>query len=106
MSLFEFEHIPEKEIVPGYFGKFIHTENNTIALWRVEKGAVLPVHSHSHEQSGMVLEGEFQMTVGGEVVLLTPGKMVTIPGWESHSGEAVTDCSILDIFHPVREDYR
>lgn len=106
MSLFEFENIPEKEIIPGYHARFVHTENNTFALWRIEDGAVMPEHRHPHEQSGMVLEGEFEMTVDGETVRLSPGKMITIPGDVPHSGLAITACRILDIFHPVREEYR
>ena len=45
--------IPEKEIIKGFYAKFIHTEKMTIAYWRVEKGANLPMHSHiaGHECS-------------------------------------------------------
>ena len=106
MPLFEFENIPEKEIIPGYFGKFVHTANNTFALWRIEKGAEMPLHQHPHEQSGMVLEGDFEMTIDGKTVQLAPGKMITIPGDLPHSGLAITACRIIDIFHPVREEYR
>jgi quercetin dioxygenase-like cupin family protein len=106
MPLYEFEKIPEKEIVPGYFGKFVHTDNNTFALWRVEGGAVMPEHSHPHEQCAMVLEGEFELTIEGKTVQLSPGKMITIPGDVPHSGLAITDCRILDTFHPAREEYR
>ena len=106
MPLFEFENVPEKEIIPGYHGKFVHTDNNTFALWRIEKGAVMPEHSHPHEQSGMVLEGEFEMMVDGDTMRLSLGKMITIPGDVPHSGLAITDCRILDTFYPVREEYR
>ena len=106
MPLFVFENIPEKEIIPGYFGKFVHTDNNTFALWRIEENAEMPLHQHPHEQSGMVLEGEFEMTIDGETVQLVPGKMITIPGDVPHSGLAITACRIMDIFHPAREEYR
>jgi len=29
-----------------------------------------------------------------------------IPGGTEHGGEAITDCVLVDIFTPVREDYR
>jgi quercetin dioxygenase-like cupin family protein len=106
MPLFEFERLPEREIIPGYYGKFIHTDNNTFALWRIDKDAVMPEHHHPHEQSGMVLEGEFKMIIDGEPVQLAPGKMITIPGNVPHSGLAITDCRILDVFHPAREEYQ
>ena len=38
--------------------------------------------------------------------VLTPGTVALIPSGVRHSGRAVTDCQLLDVFHPVREDYR
>ena len=106
MTLYEFVDIPEKEIIPGYFGRFVHTNHNTFALWRIEQGAVMPEHNHPHEQSGMVMEGVFEMTIDGKTVRMEPGKMITIPGDVPHSGMAITACRILDIFYPAREEYR
>jgi len=100
------QSIPEKEIAKGFHAKFIHTKNMTIAYWRVEKGASLPMHSHIHEQVTNVLEGEFEMTVGDETSICKNGEVVTIPSNVAHGGKALTDCFILDIFQPVREDYR
>ena len=37
--------IEPKEIIKGFKGKFIHTENTTPAFWEVEKGASIPLHS-------------------------------------------------------------
>jgi quercetin dioxygenase-like cupin family protein len=59
-----------------------------------------------HHQCAFVLEGEFEMTVDGETQILKPGRFVVIPPDISHSGRAITDCRLLDIFNPVREDYR
>ena len=100
------ENIPENEIAKGFHAKFIHTDKMTIAYWRVEKGAELPLHSHIHEQVTNVLEGKFEMTVGKETSICENGKVVAIPSNVPHSGKALTDCIILDIFQPAREDYR
>jgi quercetin dioxygenase-like cupin family protein len=100
------EDIPEKEIIKGFHAKFIHTKNMTIAYWRVEKGATLPMHSHIHEQVMNLLEGEFEMTVADKTSICKNGEIVTIPSYVPHSGRALTDCYILDIFQPAREDYR
>ena len=35
-----------------------------------------------------------------------PGTVVVIPPDVPHAGKAITDCWIIDVFHPVREDYR
>ncbi len=50
-------------------------------------------------------EGELRMEIGSEVFNLKPGDVVTIPPNVPHNGKAVTECRIIDVFHPMREDY-
>jgi quercetin dioxygenase-like cupin family protein len=100
------DQIEEKEIVAGYRARFIHSDSITLAYWDVDPGAELPEHSHPHEQIANVLEGQFELTVAGEARVLEPGMVAVIPSQVPHSGKALTACSLLDVFHPVREDYR
>ncbi|MEM7660178.1 MAG: cupin domain-containing protein, partial [Bacteroidota bacterium] len=83
-----------------------HTERMTIASWHIEAGAVLPEHQHPHEQVAYLTKGELELTVGGKTQRLVPGKVAVIPGNTPHSGRAITACEVLDVFQPVREDYR
>jgi quercetin dioxygenase-like cupin family protein len=98
--------IAPREILPGFRARFIHTASMTLSYWDVDKGAVLPNHKHVHEQVTQVEEGEFELTVGGETKVYTKGMVAVIPSWVEHSGVALTDCKICDIFSPVREDYQ
>ncbi len=100
------DEIPAREIVPGYWAKFIHAEGMTLAYWEVEEGAALPEHSHPHEQIANVLEGKFELSIAGESQILVPGQVAVIPGDVAHSGRAITACRLLDAFQPAREDYR
>jgi len=97
---------PGREIVPGFTARFVHSEFMTFSYWEVKAGAVLPEHSHPHEQVANLLKGKFEMTVAGETRILEPGMVAVIPPEAKHSGRALADCYILDVFYPVREDYR
>ncbi len=106
MPFLNLEDIEERELFPGCRGRFIHTENMTFVFWNITAKAPLPEHTHPHEQVVNMLDGEFSLTVAGETKILKPGDIVVIPGNVVHSGMAHTNCRILDVFHPVREDYR
>jgi quercetin dioxygenase-like cupin family protein len=53
-----------------------------------------------------VIEGVFDLTIERETVRLESGSVVIIPPNAVHHGRSVTKCRIIDVFHPVREDYR
>lgn len=106
MNPYLLSDIAEIEMIPGYLARFVHTDNLTLSFLTVEAGSALPEHQHPHEQVSMVLEGEFELTVSGKPVRLHPGQVLVIPSGTLHSGKAITTCKLLDVFNPVREDYR
>ncbi len=106
MPFVDLSTLSEKEVVSGFHGKFVHSENMTTTFWRIEAGAALPEHAHPNEQVSVVVAGKFEMTLDGETLQLEKGKVALIPSNVKHSGRALTDCEIMDVFYPVREDYR
>ena len=106
MQPIELSAVAPKETSPGYSGRFIHTAGMMLAYFEIKAGSASPEHTHVHEQVSQVLEGVFQLTVSGEPVILRPGEVLVIPSNAPHSGLAITDCKLLDIFNPVREDFR
>jgi quercetin dioxygenase-like cupin family protein len=106
MPFVNIETLNEKEVIPGYRGRTIHTGTMTFMYWSVDEGAVMPEHSHVHEQVAHVLKGAFELTVNGETALLEPGKVAVIPPFVKHGGRAITNCELLDVFNPEREDYK
>ncbi|WP_282054624.1 cupin domain-containing protein [Maribacter luteus] len=99
-------NIPSKEIMPGYHGKLVHSENMSIAFWEVEKDAEVPEHSHMNEQIMHVIEGTFEFTLDGVTDVYIPGDLVIIAPNVAHSGKALTPCKLMDVFSPAREEYK
>lgn len=94
------------EISRGFNARFVHTDSMTLAFVDVDEGAELPEHSHLHEQVTTLLEGRFDLIISGEMHRMEPGDVCVIPSNVPHSGKAHTRCRIMDVFHPVREDFR
>jgi len=78
-----------------------------LSLVEFEPGAVVEEHSHPHEQVGLLLEGELHFTIGDESRTLGPGEMWRIPGGVKHKAIAgPSPVRALDVFYPIRDDYR
>lgn len=95
-----------RELLPGFSGKFVHTDTMTIAHWEIKAGSVLPLHDHVHEQVVNMIEGELEMTIGGETCVMKAGQTYAIASAIPHEGKALTDCKVIDVFTPSREDYK
>jgi quercetin dioxygenase-like cupin family protein len=99
-------NITGKQIIEGISGKYIHGDQTTLGVVEVKKGSLLPLHHHHNEQITYMLEGELEMTIGGETMTLKPGNFHVIPSNVPHSAVAHMDCKLIDVFSPAREDYR
>jgi len=106
MPFIKLSDIQEREMVPGFRAKFVHSDRMTCSYWTIAAGAILPEHAHPHEQVTNIIRGRFEMTLDGETQTIEPRSVVVIPSGAKHRGRAITDCFILDVFAPVREDYR
>ena len=106
MPFIQLKDLPSKEIVKGYHAQTIHTGTMSFVYWTVVAGDALPLHTHVHEQVAHVLQGTFELTIGDETRLMEPGMIGVIPPHIPHGGRAVTDCLLLDVFYPEREDYK
>ncbi len=98
--------IEQKEIFKGFKGRFVHMESFTLGFWDIEAGSEVPMHSHIHEQTTEIIEGQFEMTCNGITKIYKPGMLVTIPSNVLHGGKAITACKLTDVFCPIREDYK
>ena len=106
MPLVKLDELPDLQIAEGVIMRVVTGATVTVAHVKLTAGAPVPEHSHYHEQVVNVIEGEMELTVEGKPYSLVPGKVMVLPPNTLHSAKAVTDCRVVDVFHPVREDFR
>lgn len=70
-----------------------------------ESGAVVPVHSHPHEQTGYLASGRLRFQIGEEERILERGDSWLVPGNVPHVVTALEESVAIDMFSPPREDF-
>jgi quercetin dioxygenase-like cupin family protein len=95
---------------PGCERRIVHTSQLMTVLLDVEGGpwaAPDPYHSHPHEQTTFIAEGELLFLVeGNEPLHLRAGDLVAIPSGRPHAMQLLSErARLVDSFNPVREDF-
>ena len=94
-------------MAPGVNTRTFWGEQMLLSVTEVEANTEMPLHTHPEEQGGIIIEGELEMSIDGEVKLLKPGDMYIIPGNVEHYAKAYAVKAVaLDIFSPVREEFK
>jgi quercetin dioxygenase-like cupin family protein len=102
-----FDRVQGFTMADGVTGKPLFGDGAMLNLVELEPDAVVARHSHPHEQLGVILRGSMTLVVGGENHLLSEMDAYTLPGGIEHEGIAgPAGAVVLDVFHPVRVDYR
>jgi quercetin dioxygenase-like cupin family protein len=94
------------ELVPGVTMRPLFGDGAMLNLLEFEPGARVPVHDHPHEQLGYVVEGELVLEIDGVEHRLRPGDAYRIAGGTPHAAWSDGPCVVMDVFDPVRDDYR
>ena len=105
MTHIDWNSLQEEQLNPLVTRKAIHTKSLTIARLRLAKTAVVPEHSHIHEQIASVEQGSLEFQVGGERIIINSGQSLAIPPNVPHSVVALEDTVVVDVFSPSREDW-
>ena len=102
-----FEDVRSFELADGVTGRPLFGEGAMLNLIEFEPGAVVPLHSHPHEQLGIVLRGMQALVVDGEARELGPLEGYVLPGGVEHSAYCGPEGAlVVDVFRPVRDDYK
>jgi quercetin dioxygenase-like cupin family protein len=104
---FNVETRTPKELAPGVVVRTFWGEQMLVSQVDLAPAAIVPAHSHPHEQFGMVLRGEMQITIAGEARTVQTGAIYIIPGDALHSVIAGAEgAQLIEAFSPVREEYK
>lgn len=107
MYFCDVENREDREVVPGVHIRTFWGEQMLLSVVDLEAYAIVPEHSHLHEQCGTVVKGQMALTIDGETRWLAPGDTYIIPGGVKHSAQAgERPAQVIDVFSPVRDDYK
>ena len=105
MTFVDLNNLKEYELAKGVRARIINAKFMSISYVTLDAGVEMPEHKHVNEQVVNVIEGELELTVNGEPRVLKPGMVEVLPPNVPHGATALTDCRVIDVFHPVREDW-
>ena len=107
MPFFTATNRAAKTIAPGADIRTFWGDKMTLSVVDLAANSSVPLHSHPHEQAGVVLEGEMDFTIGDETRRLQVGDLYIVPGGVTHGVQVGPQpARALDIFSPVRDEYK
>jgi quercetin dioxygenase-like cupin family protein len=83
-----------------------HSDQLMLVRHYFEQGWVGARHSHPHHQLVYVVSGAIRVDVNGRVFDVRAGDSFVVDGGVEHQASALEASEVLDVFTPVREDYR
>ena len=96
-----------RELIPGVSIRTFWGDEMLVSVVDLDANAHIPRHSHPHEQSGMVLTNEIELTIDQETRIVTPGEVYIIPGGVDHEVRTSNEpAKLMEVFSPVREEYK
>ena len=95
-----------RELLAGVEMKTLaHGDRTLLSAFKIAEGAVIPVHSHPHEQTGYLVSGRLRFEIDTKVLLAEPGAGWCLAANLPHGVTALEDSVVIEVFSPVREDY-
>lgn len=101
------ENRTSREVIPGVHLQTFWRAQQMVSVVRLDADVVVPAHSHTAEQCGVVLAGSVTFTIDGETRVLQAGDGYMVAGDVLHTAVAGPDgARLFEVFSPVREEYK
>jgi quercetin dioxygenase-like cupin family protein len=105
MLLGDLKDSKKEKLIEGVTRRLLSTgEKIQVFILEMKGGTPVPEHSHPHEQAGYMIEGLFEVNIGGEKGLLKKDSYFRIPASIPHSGYVHEDTVLLDVYSPPRTE--
>lgn len=105
MEHYTWDEMEKEALKPGISRRIVSGDKAMVAQVFLDKGAVVPEHSHESEQITYILEGALEFELEGRTVVVSKGQVLRIPSHVPHKAVALEDTLDLDIFSPIRQDW-
>jgi quercetin dioxygenase-like cupin family protein len=92
-----------KQPLPGWAGRFFHSEHMTFAYYDISPGEGVQTHHHPEEEVWHVIEGELEMTIDGTKRIVRAGEAAIVPADIEHSARATRPCRAIVVDFPLRD---
>jgi quercetin dioxygenase-like cupin family protein len=103
MPFLDTNSLPVIERLPGWQGRYFHSQNMTFAHYDFVGGSSIHEHFHPQEEVYEVIEGELEVTIDGVAQIVRSGLVAIVPGNVRHSVKALTDGRAIIVDYPVRQ---
>lgn len=107
-QFYRWEDMPKERVSDSLQRRLITGDRMMLTHVYLDKGSVVPQHSHENEQLTYVLEGALHFWIGedgSEEVTVRAGEVLVIPPNVLHKAEALEDTLDVDVFSPPRQDW-
>jgi quercetin dioxygenase-like cupin family protein len=91
------------ERLPGWKGRYFDSQSMTFGHYMFERGASIHEHAHPNEEVWNVIEGQLEVTVGGETQVAGPGFVAMVPPNTLHSVKALSGGRAIVVDYPLRD---
>ena len=108
VQFYRWEDMPKERVSESLQRRLITGDRMMLTHVYLDKGCIVPQHSHDNEQLTYVLEGALHFWIGedgSEEVTVRAGEVLVIPSNVLHKAQALEDTLDVDIFCPPRQDW-
>jgi quercetin dioxygenase-like cupin family protein len=108
VSFFRWSDMPKERVTDQISRRLVTGERMMLAHVYLDKGSIVPKHSHENEQLTYILEGALHFWIGEdqkEEVIVRAGEVLLIPSNVPHQALALEDTLDVDVFSPPRQDW-